>query len=561
MHRFRLLVVPLAILATIALTAPGTAGASGTIVFDGSPGTGAPPATLGPYTMTPFGLDPQPFGDVAGVAGPTGNVTFSPQLDHVRVGDGWNTWSNGYTGDVYWTNGALSASVTLPAGTSAFYLYAEPNPYAVYDVTAFAQDGTTSGPIAVDGFAGAQYFGFYGQGGATIASVSVTSNIDFAIGEFGIGAPSLQTVALPPSGVHVDDSLDPAKPVGAFVDPSSTTGDPSPYTATVDFGAGNGAQAATVRPAGSSCPPSLDTSSGGSCFLVYPSAAAARSPYLQAGDFTLAVAVSEAAGPSGSATASVTVASSTYLVELKAWIPYPLVVDPLNPTPGFLSPTAAVVLGWPTCGAPAGLFVPLPPPVPSPATVVSFLRGDTHAGFAGSYRVDTALRFEWTGTQLVSSQVTPNPAVSNRAIAYSLLGMKSWQCDMSALATMTTTANAAGTSFRVDYSSATPLVPAAPTIDGFVNGSFASDGTISLSFTTDGFPSHGVSIARNGTTQQIDLLNDASCIGQSGVLGLTGLTRVGLGLTGAVTSSGSFTDTPDQSGTGGLDQFPGFPIC
>jgi hypothetical protein len=94
-----------------------------------------------------------------------------------------------------------------------------------------------------------------------------------------------------------------------------------------------------------------------------------------------------------------------------------------------------------------------------------------------------------------------------------------------------------------------------------VNGSFASDGTISLGFTTDGFPSHGVSIARNGTTQQIDLLNDASCIGQSGVLGLTGLTRVGLGLTGAVTSSGSFTDTPDQSGTSGLDQFPGFPIC
>src|SRR5712692_6699568 len=133
MHRFRLLFVLLASLASLALADAGTALAAGSIFFDGSPGTGAPPVTLGGYTMTPFGTDPQPlFANVGGVAGPTGNVTFGSPLQHLRVGNGWATWSNGYGGDVYWSNGATSTSVALPSGTSAFYLYAEPNPFSPY---------------------------------------------------------------------------------------------------------------------------------------------------------------------------------------------------------------------------------------------------------------------------------------------------------------------------------------------------------------------------------------------------------------------------------------------
>jgi len=560
MHRFRLLFVLLASLASLSLADAGTALASGSIFFDGSPGTGSPPAMLGPYSMTPFPADPQPlFTDVGGVAGPTGNLTFGSPMQHLQVGNGWNTWSNGYTGDVYWSDGATSASVALPSGTSAFYLYAEPNPYAVFQITAYAQDGTSSGPISVDGYAGAQYFGFYATGSEKIASVTITSSIDFAIGEFGISAPSLKAVALPPSDVHVDDSLDATKPVGAFLDPAGTSGDASGYQATVDFGAGNGAQAGVVAPAGS-CP--ISNPSGDPCFLVLPTAAAANSPYLQAGTFQLNVSVSDTStSRSASDTKAVTVQNSTYRIDARAWIPYPLVVDPLNPVPGILSPSAALALGWPTCGAPLGLFIPLPPPAPSVLRVSSNLRGDTHAGFAGSFRVETILQFEWTGSQLVNAQVTRNAAISTRAITYSLFA-RSWSCDMTALATTATpTSGASGTSFAVDYSSATPLVPLAPTIDGLVKGSFASNGNISLDFKTDGFPSHGVSIERNGTTQQVDILNDASCIGQSGVLGLTGLTKTALGLTGAVTSVGSFTDAPDQSGTSGLDHLPGFPIC
>jgi hypothetical protein len=196
MPRLRLVLVVLAVLATASLVGTGTATAAGTIVFDGSPGTGAPPATLGPYTMTPFALDPQPFGPVGGVAAPSGTVTFSPSLYHLRVTQGWATWSHGYLGDVYWTQGALSATLTLPPNTSAFYLYAEPNPFAVFTITATAQDGTTSGPIAVNGFAGARYFGFYGTGGERIASITVSSAVDFAVGEFGISGRQRNYVAL-----------------------------------------------------------------------------------------------------------------------------------------------------------------------------------------------------------------------------------------------------------------------------------------------------------------------------------------------------------------------------
>jgi hypothetical protein len=160
------------------------------IVFDGSPGTGPPPATLGPYTMTAFGPDPQPVNGgpvVTSVNDPAGTVSFSPPLTHSTVGNGWDTWSHGYTGDVYWTTGS-TITMTLPAGTRAFYFYAEPNTFDVFEVTATAQDGTTSGPIQVQGNSGAKYFGFYATGTPNIESITVTTTdtTGFGVGEFGI---------------------------------------------------------------------------------------------------------------------------------------------------------------------------------------------------------------------------------------------------------------------------------------------------------------------------------------------------------------------------------------
>jgi hypothetical protein len=162
------------------------------IVFDGSPGTGAPPSTLGPYTMTPFGADARPSCGASGsmITG-VGTIGFSQALMHRIAGTCWATWSNGYTGDVYGTDSSTDVStvtITLPTGTPAFYFYAEPNQLAVLTITATGDDGTTSGPISVNGNGGAKYFGFYGLGGATVSSITVTTNdpLGFAVGEFGI---------------------------------------------------------------------------------------------------------------------------------------------------------------------------------------------------------------------------------------------------------------------------------------------------------------------------------------------------------------------------------------
>jgi hypothetical protein len=188
---FAALLVLLATALAFSVPFPRATQAQGSIIFDGSPGTGAPPPTLGPYTMTPFAADGRALGvDVTDVPGPTGDLLFDRNMNHRRIGSGWATWSHGYTGDVYVEDGTSDQVVMmLPPDTGAFYFYAEPNAFASYNVTATAQDGTTSGPISVQGNSGAQYFGFYSTGGAPLLSITV--DVDpaaggFAVGEFGI---------------------------------------------------------------------------------------------------------------------------------------------------------------------------------------------------------------------------------------------------------------------------------------------------------------------------------------------------------------------------------------
>jgi hypothetical protein len=118
-------------------------------------------------------------------------TVVSPKLECEQVGSGWETWSNGFTGDVYWDSADIGSSttmtLTLPAGTTAFYFYAEPDEFETFDLQATAQNGTTSGPLQVYGDAGAQYFGFYANGaGTNIQTITISCNDDFAVGEFGI---------------------------------------------------------------------------------------------------------------------------------------------------------------------------------------------------------------------------------------------------------------------------------------------------------------------------------------------------------------------------------------
>ena len=170
-------------------------------------GTGAPPLTLGGWTMTAFPADTvNPVyqasnADVTAVPGPGGGLTFSQALTHDIAGNvntGWATWSHGYAGDVYDTIGypvPTSVTLGLPAETRAFYLYVEPTAYASYTITATAQDGTSLSQL-VDGMGGASGFGFYTSGLDLLKFITIRGlDTDFAIGEFGISAvPEPSTV-------------------------------------------------------------------------------------------------------------------------------------------------------------------------------------------------------------------------------------------------------------------------------------------------------------------------------------------------------------------------------
>lgn len=163
-------------------------------VFFGDPGTNAPPATMGPYTMTGFPADPSAEGtDETALDGPNGTISFNAPLQHDLVGSDWQTWSNGYAGDVYQDStvlpdGHLQITITLPPHTGAFYAYAEPDKFKDYDMSASSMGGT-SGDITVAGDAGAKYFGFYVPCGRSITKITYTDSGGddaMAIGEFGI---------------------------------------------------------------------------------------------------------------------------------------------------------------------------------------------------------------------------------------------------------------------------------------------------------------------------------------------------------------------------------------
>jgi len=156
-------------------------------------GTGAPSSALGPYTMTPFEDDLRLCSlKYSYVKSPvSGSVYFDLPLEHQEVLKEWLTWSHNYTGDVYWTgNDEHLVSLILPAGTSAFYFYVQPNNIPVDTISAIAFDGfncRTKLSQEVTSISGACYYGFYGTDGTCIESISIYSeSAGFAIGEFGI---------------------------------------------------------------------------------------------------------------------------------------------------------------------------------------------------------------------------------------------------------------------------------------------------------------------------------------------------------------------------------------
>jgi hypothetical protein len=158
------------------------------LACNSDPGTAAPPPELCGLPMTPFPPDPRPNGDVIDVPAPCpvpGVIGFSQAFGHRRIGSGWMSWSHGYTGDVYYTNGATSVTLTMPAGTSALYFYVEPDPFEEHTFQVTINDSYVCDEFTAHGSAGAAYIGVCGNPVETI-TLTCTSGVAFAIGEFGI---------------------------------------------------------------------------------------------------------------------------------------------------------------------------------------------------------------------------------------------------------------------------------------------------------------------------------------------------------------------------------------
>jgi len=176
----------------VALMCVGSARAA--VLVDTTPGTGAPPALLGGYTMGAFPSDPTAEGTLVSDLSPpvsapvVGNLEFTDPVEHMLAGSLWDTWSHGYTGDVYF-NDNDDLLMFLPNGTLAFYLYVQPN---LKDVFEFAlASGLTVTTLDIDGDGGASYVGFYTDDPLDplqFVFVRQTTNQSdgFAVGEFGI---------------------------------------------------------------------------------------------------------------------------------------------------------------------------------------------------------------------------------------------------------------------------------------------------------------------------------------------------------------------------------------
>lgn len=81
--------------------------------------------------------------------------------------------------------------MSFATGTQAAYLYAEPNPFGVFNITVTGSDGvsTKSFTEGVEGSSGAKGWGFYGTDGSDVKSVHVISQVSIAIGEFATSEP------------------------------------------------------------------------------------------------------------------------------------------------------------------------------------------------------------------------------------------------------------------------------------------------------------------------------------------------------------------------------------
>jgi hypothetical protein len=175
-----------------------------------TPGTLAPPATLGGYDMFAFPIDSRPE------SGPpdyiqtnyapfweSATLDFSEDVDIKRTPGSWATWSHGYSGTVYAADFFVTEiTLTFPTDMKAFYMYVQPNLFSVFEFE-FVSDGAGE-TLMIDGNGGARYVGVYTDdplgslGSLTITQVDGLAD-GFAFGEFGSNIPGQSSVIPEPA--------------------------------------------------------------------------------------------------------------------------------------------------------------------------------------------------------------------------------------------------------------------------------------------------------------------------------------------------------------------------
>ena len=199
---------PLGVLLLVLAAALSPNGAGASVVFVNL-GTAAPPSTVGTFAVAPFDLTPQAaIPDMTNTSVIPGSpiapdtVTSFP-VQKRTVGDGWTSWSHGYTGPVFYTVPIVPPLVLSVAPAKAFYVYVEPaalgQPFAVTVVT---NAGGSSGPVLVDASGGATGFAFYTTAGESITAVTIDADPNaegFAFAELGLGNSGVSTPSPTPT--------------------------------------------------------------------------------------------------------------------------------------------------------------------------------------------------------------------------------------------------------------------------------------------------------------------------------------------------------------------------
>ncbi|HEX4108357.1 MAG TPA: hypothetical protein VHX88_09505, partial [Solirubrobacteraceae bacterium] len=235
-------------------------------------------------------------------------------------------------------------------------------------------------------------------------------------------------------------------------------------------------------------------------------------------------------------------------IELKSWIPQPRVVDPEIPlanTPALATPPATALTGRRAiCRVPAHLSEPAYLAYLARTRISSNFNGNDHDGFAGPFKVDMPLRFDFVG----EGSITDFRVAAGRHVAttHRLIGQRSgehrYHCQQLATAPDTvgrTGTGAHGIFFTGRYAVSQPETPAAKLapIQASVNGVMNADGKITLTVTHTEFPSSGVQISINGRVLYTDIFNDASCLSDQAVLGPGGAALLLRGLTTTATTT------------------------